>query len=302
MLNRILIILSVILLASCSIKKKQQLPRRWEKNPKAAELVKYLEYRNSNIKYVNAKADGEIYLNGKKNNFNVTLKLVKDSAAWISISPALGIEVARLWLTPDSVTLMNKIDKYYSSSNYNDLSERIGAEIDFNDFQDLILNRLVKHSKDNKYDLHELNDSYLLKKQISSKLKRSLGLKGVNLKKEEVDLLDSNLTVNTEKRAGKKVVKRDKQLFIKSEVRKEGVTLAQQVVLDLASQNELRINYGEDLIDLEKNDIAKEVSLSLLQNDTLVSNFSLDYSRFRINESDLSLRFKISSKYVKKEF
>src|SRR5215207_3147208 len=48
---------------------------------------------------------------GKKSDFNAFIRLKKDSVLWISINAALGIEAFRVMITPDSVRVLNKLDK-----------------------------------------------------------------------------------------------------------------------------------------------------------------------------------------------
>src|SRR4026208_2558948 len=48
---------------------------------------------------------------GKNNDFNAFIRIRKDSVIWVSINAALGIEAFRIMITPDSVKVLNKIDK-----------------------------------------------------------------------------------------------------------------------------------------------------------------------------------------------
>jgi outer membrane lipoprotein-sorting protein len=50
--------------------------------------------------------------NGKQPDFNAFIRLQKDSVLWISISSTfLGIEAFRLYITPDTLVILNKLDK-----------------------------------------------------------------------------------------------------------------------------------------------------------------------------------------------
>ncbi len=50
--------------------------------------------------------------NGKQPDFNAFIRLKKDSVLWISISSTfLGIEAFRLYITPDTLIILNKLDK-----------------------------------------------------------------------------------------------------------------------------------------------------------------------------------------------
>ena len=48
---------------------------------------------------------------GKSYDFNAFLRMKKDSVIWVSINAALGIEAFRILIKPDSVFVLNKLDK-----------------------------------------------------------------------------------------------------------------------------------------------------------------------------------------------
>ena len=50
---------------------------------------------------------------GKDYEFNAFIRLQKDKMIWISINALLGIEAFRAIITPDSVKVLNKLDKVY---------------------------------------------------------------------------------------------------------------------------------------------------------------------------------------------
>src|SRR5688500_12805789 len=60
---------------------------------------------------------------GKKNDFNAVIRLQKDSVLWVSINALLGIEAFRVLITPDSVKVLNKLDKVAQLRSVNYLKE-----------------------------------------------------------------------------------------------------------------------------------------------------------------------------------
>ena len=53
------------------------------------------------------QVDAEI--NGNSSGFKVNARMRRDSALWLSITPALGVEAARVLLTQDSVLFYSKV-------------------------------------------------------------------------------------------------------------------------------------------------------------------------------------------------
>lgn len=76
---------------------------------------------------------------GKKNDFNAFIRLRKDSLLWVSINALLGIEAFRVLITPDSVKVMNKLDKVVQLRSVSYLKEITKLPFTFKEIQDLIL-------------------------------------------------------------------------------------------------------------------------------------------------------------------
>lgn len=76
---------------------------------------------------------------GKNNDFTAYLRIYRDSAIWISVNAVLGIEAARLLITPDSIRLINKLDKEYRLRSIHYLEELTGIPLNFFDLQSLLL-------------------------------------------------------------------------------------------------------------------------------------------------------------------
>ncbi len=75
----------------------------------------------------------------KKTEFKGQIRMKKDSIIWLSFSPALGIEVARLVITNDSVKFLNRIDKTYFIGDYEFVNNFLETNIDFDILQSFII-------------------------------------------------------------------------------------------------------------------------------------------------------------------
>lgn len=76
---------------------------------------------------------------GKNYDFNAFLRMRKDSVIWVSINAALGIEAFRIMITPDSVKVMNKLDKVAQLRSMDYLQEITQLPFDFHALQELII-------------------------------------------------------------------------------------------------------------------------------------------------------------------
>lgn len=77
--------------------------------------------------------------NGKKNDFTAALRIQKDSAIWVSINAILGIEAFRILITPDSVKVLNKLDKIVQLRSVSYLQEITKIPFTFDELQHLLV-------------------------------------------------------------------------------------------------------------------------------------------------------------------
>ena len=76
---------------------------------------------------------------GKDYEFNAFIRLQKDKIIWISINAVLGIEAFRAVITPDSVKVLNKLDKVYQLRSVSYLQEISHLPFDFKTLQAILL-------------------------------------------------------------------------------------------------------------------------------------------------------------------
>jgi hypothetical protein len=76
---------------------------------------------------------------GKDYEFNAFVRLQKDKMIWISINAVLGIEAFRAVITPDSVKVLNKLDKVYQLRSVSYLQEMSHLPFDFRSLQSILL-------------------------------------------------------------------------------------------------------------------------------------------------------------------
>jgi len=99
--------------------------------------------------YLNAKFSS-IYQKGKKKtDLRGQLRIRKDSLIWVSLSPALGIEAARISLSNDSVKFINRLNKTYITGEYTMLDSLLRTSIDYSIVESMIIgNDLTQYDVD----------------------------------------------------------------------------------------------------------------------------------------------------------
>jgi hypothetical protein len=114
-----------------------------EKLKKSSSLqIANLEYEFYEAK---AKIEFEDITQDIKSNADIRVK--KDSAIWVSMRSGTGIEGVRALITPDSIRVVNRLDKEYYLYSLEELSEKFRFQLDFDMLQSIIVGNIPVNTK-----------------------------------------------------------------------------------------------------------------------------------------------------------
>ncbi len=83
------------------------------------------------------------YADGKQSvNAIANIRIKKDSIIWMSVSK-VGIEGARLLINPDSVLIIDKLNKKYITYSFEELSKEFDFDIDYHLVESVVLGNLI---------------------------------------------------------------------------------------------------------------------------------------------------------------
>jgi hypothetical protein len=171
----ILVLAGVGLLAfiiSCNTKK--QIIKEPIKEKGAEYLFDQLKKNEFKFEWLNIKFSAEVGYNKNTNSFNGNLRIRKDSAIWVSISPALGIEAMRVLITMDSVKLINRLNTTYFVGDFKYISSLLETDLDYDMIQSLLLGNDFSTYENNVFKASIDNKQYLLSTVRRGKLKKYL--------------------------------------------------------------------------------------------------------------------------------
>jgi len=126
--------------------------------------------------YFSAKVNAEANIDKQKTTFSANLRIVKDSVIWASISPALGIEVARVLIRPDSVFFINRFSNNYFIGDFKYINEILKVESNFQMIQAMLLANVYFHYPLDKYGYARINNNMLISSLKKRKLRRETDL------------------------------------------------------------------------------------------------------------------------------
>lgn len=286
-----LILLCWIFLSGC--KSKQDITAR-EYPPMAVdELIELTAASRLSFEHFSAKVSADVHAQGRSNSFRATLRIRRDSAIWVSVSPALGIEVFRLLCTQDSVLYIDKMKNQYFRGTYHKLNELTGSELTLQALQQILVGDPLYFNAGLNYKSRNDIQGYQLSTRNTNRLRRVVGASAG----EELKLpADSTADSLNEKKLFRLQERMDDEDLI---VRQYWVhytlgKIVQAVFTDLVSALYLSANYGShELIDGQW--IPTKAHLEL-GNTKEQATFKLDYSRIKLN-TPAGMPFSVPDKY-----
>lgn len=92
---------------------------------------------------LNLNVDG-----GKNTKLSATLRMKKGEVIQLSVAPLLGIEVARLEISPDRILAVDRLHKQYVEVSFDELNRMANLNLNFNVLQSLFLNEIFLPGKE----------------------------------------------------------------------------------------------------------------------------------------------------------
>jgi Domain of unknown function (DUF4292) len=156
--TRIVLLLMIVLMASCKSAKKIQTAITKTKtdttqmiivdnaHADSIAVIRDLLHKLNSNRIVNFKTfSAKIKVNyrdkeGEQPELTVFVHMMKDSMIWISVNATIfSYEALRVLITPDSVKVLNRRDKLLQLRSVNYLKELVDLPFDFYTLQDLLL-------------------------------------------------------------------------------------------------------------------------------------------------------------------
>ncbi len=165
----------ILLIFSQSCTTKRSVIRQPLREEGEGFLLQKLAESEAKFDWLNAKCKIEVVDEKKdKTDLNGQIRIQYDSVIWISLSPALGIEVARLMITTDSIKFINRINKSYFKGDFAFISKIFETTIDFDILQALIVGNDLHSYENNDFKASVDGLEYKLQSTNRHKMKKYL--------------------------------------------------------------------------------------------------------------------------------
>jgi hypothetical protein len=266
-----------------------------ELQPRSAErLLEQLAVQGTEgIRYYSAKAEVDITGPDGHKGFKATFRSVLDSAAWVSITPALGIEVARVLLTPDTMKVLDKINDHYWVGDTGMARARFGLQPSLDLFQKALFGMPIGLDPTEKYKADREDGQYTL----TSKEKKRFRRAAEDLAPEDTLMDDRDMKEQRMERTLRKAEKRDAVVY-RYWIEPDSFRITRVLITDLARDQQADVRYLHRT-DVNGHLLPDHITLSLSDSSKQVSG-SLLLDRIAI-DGPLQLNFRIPEKFTPME-
>ncbi|SFS87154.1 DUF4292 domain-containing protein [Sphingobacterium wenxiniae] len=134
-------LIGLLFFASCKTKKiaVPKTGKPVETTDVSNATIKSFELNNLDFHTFSGRAKTRVQMNKESHDVTANVRVQRDKAIWISVTAILGVEVARVMITPDSVKILNKLQGEYIVKPFNYIYHYTNKGVTFATLQDLLL-------------------------------------------------------------------------------------------------------------------------------------------------------------------
>lgn len=260
--------------------------------PRSAEklLERLTAQRVDGIRYYAAKAEVDITGPDGHKGFKANIRSVLDSAAWISITPALGIEVARVLITTDSLKMLDKINDHFWVGDTGAARIKFGLQPSLDLFQKALFGLPIGLDPEEKYKADREDGQYTL----TSKEKKRFRRAAEDLAPEDTLADDRDMREQRLERTLRKAGKKDAVVY-RYWIEPDSFLVTRVLITDLAHDQQADVRYLHRT-EVNGHALPDHISLSLSDSTKQVSG-TLQLDRIGI-DGPLQLNFRIPEKFT----
>ncbi len=175
-----LLILSLIL-TSCGGARKAKMGTVAPEDAAVAAVVARHYENEVDFNTLQGRLSLDYQTEDRSQSVTVNFRMKKDDTIWMS-GQLLGIPLAKVMITPNSVQFYEKITRTYFDGDFSLLSDLLGTPLDYEKVQNLLLGQTIYDLRDERYKLTESTRGYQLQPERENFLRRMFLLDAGNFK------------------------------------------------------------------------------------------------------------------------
>ncbi len=166
----------VVILQSCGTQKKRVKNNNstMETYSSTKQFINEYNKEVSSFDQLKIKGDIDAKINGTKYNGGATLYFDNKKQIWINVTALLGINVARVNVTPEKAQGYEVVTRSYIDGDFTFFNEKLNVDfINFNRLQNLLLGQLFLIDDAKEYQLTYSEDNYVLEFKENERVKKN---------------------------------------------------------------------------------------------------------------------------------
>ena len=178
-MRSVLFLFAVLLLAGCTNMRRMEKGKPIRSESATGIVRKHLATL-AQPQWAGMKLQVEADLNGERNSFKVNARMRRDSAIWLSITPALGVEAARVLLTQASVFFLSKVpgNRFGYTGEYAAFDSVLGTQLTYAMAQHILCGEGINLlDEESKYVSKVDGREHLLINKYKRRVRRLVGVK-----------------------------------------------------------------------------------------------------------------------------
>jgi hypothetical protein len=179
-LQIILLFITLITLSSCG-SRKAKMGTTVPVDAAVAAVVDSHYSNEANFQTLQGKLAVRYTTEQREQSVTVNFRMKKNDTIWMS-GQLLGIPLAKVMITPNSVQFYEKITKTYFDGDFRLLSDLLGTPLDYQKVQNLLLGQAIYDLREERYKLSESTRGYQLEPSVESFMKKLFLLDAGNYK------------------------------------------------------------------------------------------------------------------------
>lgn len=260
-----------------------------------AYLLEKMYQSEARFETMSAKFSAELSTGGNNTSFKTTLRIRKDSIIWMSISPALGIEVARVLISKDSVFFMNRINETYFAGDFTYFSNLLNTEVDYQLLEALLVGNAIDKFSPEDFIVFQGKNQLILSTHKKRLVKKTLQKEERAEKLEKKDKTERADKIQLkEKNIITKATSTDTAAYVQSIwLNADNYKIEEYRYRDINPDKLLHIFYS-NFTTIENNNIPYEIKLIL--NGGQAARLSISYSKITLN-GEATFPYTVPEKY-----
>lgn len=141
----IIIFLFILLMAACGPLREVVTPEPDISTVAVSRTLSAMRENETSFDFFATRFSGYATIDNNSYNLSGSIRIRKDSAIFVSVSPLLGIEMARVLVTPEEVRFINRLEGTYFIGDMGFINSMLNTNLDFYMLQSILVGNDFSH-------------------------------------------------------------------------------------------------------------------------------------------------------------